>query len=286
MNGAAAATRRAPAVGVEQPTTPIWAEPRFVVLRNRSSTCVVHLAVRLSMWHTLGIDDAEQALFAQDFSWSYRTERATALHLAADRASARLFGVNIFTISLIRYALARRHLRLHLCHRAPADRATRACRRSRVYSFAAIYLFAFYSHHDLTHTTMMTAMLAVSWYVFVRLAELPTPRLVSRARRGLRARPARQVEFRHVRGGAAARLPAPPRLSAAGADLEDRAGRHRLRRRSCCRPSSRRFSGPAGARQRRERSRRRRCAPISRGSPKGRFGSSFPCSPIRSRCWC
>jgi hypothetical protein len=41
------------------------------------------------------------------------------------------------------------------------------------YSFAAIYMLAFYSHHDLTHTTMMTAMLAVAWYVFVRLAAMP-----------------------------------------------------------------------------------------------------------------
>jgi 4-amino-4-deoxy-L-arabinose transferase-like glycosyltransferase len=43
-----------------------------------------------------------------------------------------------------------------------------------VYSFAAIYVFAYYSHHDLTHTTALAAMAALAWYVFVRLTEAPT----------------------------------------------------------------------------------------------------------------
>ena len=53
------------------PPTPVWAKPRFVLLAILAYLAI-HFVVRLPMWHTLGIDDAEQALFAQDFSWSYR----------------------------------------------------------------------------------------------------------------------------------------------------------------------------------------------------------------------
>jgi hypothetical protein len=41
------------------------------------------------------------------------------------------------------------------------------------FSFSAIYVVGYYSHHDLTHTTAMSALLAASWYVFVRLCEAP-----------------------------------------------------------------------------------------------------------------
>ena len=237
------------------------------------------------MWQTLGIDDAEQALFAQEFSWSYRT-RAPPLFtwlLIGARQGSRRQHLHDQPDPL---RAARRHLRLRLRDRAAADRAIPRLSALAVYSFAAIYMFAFYSHHDLTHTTMMTAMLAVAWYVFVRLAASPTPRLVSRARRRLRARASGQMEFRHVRGGAAARLPAPPRLSASGADLEDRSGRDRLR---ADRPADRRAAlsrGPPRHGQRPGGSRRRRRAPISRASRRERCGSSHPCSPIRSRSWC
>src|SRR4029077_7537632 len=42
------------------------------------------------------------------------------------------------------------------------------------FSFAAIYVFGYYSHHDLTHTTVLAAFLAASWYAFVRLCEKPS----------------------------------------------------------------------------------------------------------------
>jgi hypothetical protein len=83
-------------------------------------------------------------------------------------------GVDIVSISLIRYAfLAITYVFGYLtARRLIADPRLAAL---SLYSFGAIYVFAYYSHHDLTHTTAMTAMLAVAWYVFVRLAE--TPRL-------------------------------------------------------------------------------------------------------------
>ncbi len=151
-------------------TTPFWARPRFVTAAI-IVYLAVHFAVRLTMWHTLGIDDAEQALFAQDFSWSYRTP-APPLFTWMLIALGKILGVNILSISLIRYTL------LGIIFGFTYGTARRLIGDPRlsalaVYSFTAIYMFAFYSHHDLTHTTMMTAALAVSWYVFVRLAASP-----------------------------------------------------------------------------------------------------------------
>lgn len=152
-------------------TTPFWARPKFV-LAAILLYLLVHFAVRLAMAHTLGIDDAEQALFAQDFAWSYRAQ-APPLFTWILIALGKVLGVSILAISIIRYALLA--VTFGFAY-ATARRLIRDPRLSAlaVYSFAAIYIFAFYSHHDLTHTAMMTAMLAVSWYVFVRLVETPT----------------------------------------------------------------------------------------------------------------
>ncbi len=149
---------------------PLWAEPRFVTLAILAYL-VVHFAVRMAMWPTLGVDDAEQALFSQQFSWSYRVQ-APPLFTWMLIALSKVLGINILSISLIRYALL--GIVFGFAY-ATARRLIADPRLSALslYSFAAIYMFAFYSHQDLTHTTLMSAVLAVGWYVFVRLAAAP-----------------------------------------------------------------------------------------------------------------
>jgi hypothetical protein len=152
------------------PQTPFWAKPKFVALAILAYLAV-HFAVRMAMWPTLGIDDSEQALFSQQFAWSYRNQ-APPLFTWLLIGVGRVFGVNIVAISLIRYALLA--IAFGFAY-ATARRLIADPRFSALslYSFAAIYVFAFYSHHDLTHTTAMAAMLSVAWYVFVRLAAEP-----------------------------------------------------------------------------------------------------------------
>lgn len=152
------------------PPTPVWARPPFV-FSAIAAYLAVHFAVRMAMWHTLGVDDAEQALFAQDFAWSYRNS-APPLFTWLLLGLGKALGVDIVAISLIRYALlAVVYVFTYLtARRLIADPRLAAL---GVYSFAAIYVFAFYSHHDLTHTTALSAMLALAWYVFVRLAQSP-----------------------------------------------------------------------------------------------------------------
>lgn len=154
------------------PPPAVWARPPFV-LSAILLYLAVHFAVRLAMWHTLGLDDAEQALFAQEFAWNYRF-RAPPLFTWLLIGLGKAMGINIVSISVIRYALLGvTYVFAYLtARRLIADPRLAAL---SVYSFAAIYVFAFYSHHDLTHTTLMSAMLAAAWYVFVRLAESPAP---------------------------------------------------------------------------------------------------------------
>jgi hypothetical protein len=167
---APAAAPGAEPIGSKPDSVPLWARTRFVAAAI-FAYLAIHFAVRMAMWPTLGIDDAEQALFAQEFAWSYRSS-APPLFTWLLLAFGKVIGVNIVAISLIRYALL--GVTFAFAY-ATARRLIDDPRLSAlsVYSFAAIYLFAFYSHHDLTHTTVMTAMLAVAWYVFVRLAASP-----------------------------------------------------------------------------------------------------------------
>ena len=132
----------------------------------------VHLAVRLLTSPTLGIDDAEQALLVQRFAWGYQL-RQPPLYGWLLLAAFHLVGVNLLALSLVRYlclgvtffgiyAVARRWI---------ADPRLAAL---AVLSYAAIYMFGYYAHHDLTHTTALSALIAASLYAFARLVERPS----------------------------------------------------------------------------------------------------------------
>jgi 4-amino-4-deoxy-L-arabinose transferase-like glycosyltransferase len=155
------------------PLQPAWAQPRNVALLI-AGYLLVHMGVRLWMGPTLGLDDAEQALFAQQWLLNYRF-RAPPLFTWVLVAAGDVIGTGVLAISLIRYAL------LAILFGSIYLTARRLIRDERLaalatYSFTAIYVFGFYSHHDLTHTTALSAFLAASWYVFVRLCETPTTR--------------------------------------------------------------------------------------------------------------
>jgi 4-amino-4-deoxy-L-arabinose transferase-like glycosyltransferase len=155
------------------PSQPVWAKPRNVALLI-AAYLLVHLGVRLWMAGALGYDDAEQALFAQHWLPSYRL-RAPPLFTWALVAVGPVLGVGVLAIGLLRYALLAMlfgfaYLTARRLIRDPSLAALAA------FSFTAIYVFGYYSHHDLTHTTALSAFLAASWYVFVRLCETPTPR--------------------------------------------------------------------------------------------------------------
>jgi 4-amino-4-deoxy-L-arabinose transferase-like glycosyltransferase len=153
------------------PSEPAWAQPRNVGLII-GAYLIVHFAVRLWMGPTLGLDDAEQALFAQHWLLNYRF-RAPPLFTWVLTGASSVINPGVLVISVIRYALlamfaAFTYLTARRLIRDPRLAALAA------FSFTAVYVFGYYSHHDLTHTTVLSTFLAAAWYAFVRLAERPT----------------------------------------------------------------------------------------------------------------
>lgn len=150
---------------------PSWARPPQVALIILAYF-LIHVGVRVWAGPTLGLDDAEQALFAQQWLLNYRL-RAPPLFTWALVGAGSLVGINALVIAALRYALlamvaAFTYLTARALIRDPRLAAL------ATFSFAAIYVFGYYSHHDLTHTTVLAAFIAASWYAFVRLVELPT----------------------------------------------------------------------------------------------------------------
>jgi 4-amino-4-deoxy-L-arabinose transferase-like glycosyltransferase len=153
------------------PAQPAWATPRSVALLI-AAYLLTHLGVRLWIGPGLGVDDAEQALFAQHWLLTYRM-RAPPLFTWALLALSPVAGYGMVAISLLRYLLLAMvlgftYLTARRLIRDPSLAAVAA------FSVTAIYVFGYYSHHDLTHTATLSAFLAASWYVFVRLCEAPT----------------------------------------------------------------------------------------------------------------
>ncbi len=131
-----------------------------------------HFLLRLALSPTLGIDDAEQILFAQRWDFGYRFRQPplfTWLLLPVIKA----IGPGVLAISLVRYALLGAtflffYLAARLCLHDQRMAGLAAL------SFPLIYVFGYYAHHDLTHTTALGAMIALAFYVFARLAARPT----------------------------------------------------------------------------------------------------------------
>jgi hypothetical protein len=155
------------------PLQPTWAQPRTVA-GLIAAYLLMHMALRLVMGSTLGLDDAEQALFAQHWLLNYRF-RAPPLFTWMLVALSDVIGIGVLALSIIRYGLLALMLTFTYltARRLIREKALAAL---STFSFATIYLFGYFSHHDLTHTTALSALLAGSWYVFVRLCELPTMR--------------------------------------------------------------------------------------------------------------
>ena len=130
-----------------------------------------HLAVRLLTSPTLGIDDAEQALLAQRFAWGYQI-REPPLYTWLLLPVMAAVGPTLLALSLVRYLLLGVTF---FCMYAVARRWIVDPRLAAlaVFSFAAIYMFGYYAHHDLTNSTALAAAIAATFYAFARLVERP-----------------------------------------------------------------------------------------------------------------
>jgi len=169
MQPASAPTAAAAASAGTDP--PWWARPAGVA-GVVGVYLLGHFALRLALGPTLGIDDAEQVLFAQTLQWSYRFEQPP-LFTWLLTGAVELLGPGVPAVGLVRYAL------LAACYAATYAVARQALDDPRhaalaLYAFATVYVFAYFSHHDLTHTTALAALIAAAWWAAARIAARPS----------------------------------------------------------------------------------------------------------------
>lgn len=131
-----------------------------------------HFALRLMLSPTLGIDDAEQVLFAQHWAFSYRF-RQPPLFTWMLLPVIDLVGPGVLAVSIVRYVLLGVTFAFFYL-------TARTCLHDQrmaglaVLSFSLIYVFAYYAHHDLTHTTALGAIIALALYLATKLIEQPS----------------------------------------------------------------------------------------------------------------
>ena len=152
------------------PPTPFWARSRFVVVAILVYL-VTHFVIRMMLGPALSVDDSEQALFAQRYALSYGY-RSPPLLTWVLVTVGNVMPISLVTITLVRYLfLGITYIFAYLTARRLIDDPRLSA--LAIYSFAAIHIFSESSHRNLSHSITLAAMLALSWYAFVRLAARP-----------------------------------------------------------------------------------------------------------------
>jgi 4-amino-4-deoxy-L-arabinose transferase-like glycosyltransferase len=134
--------------------------------------CGLHFALRFCLSPTLGWDDAEQALWAQQLALGYGL-RQPPLYTWLLWGLFQVLGKTVLATAVLRYAVL---LATFLSLYASAC-LTFTDKRKIVlttFSYWLIYVFMFYSHHDLTHTTLMAFAVAFTFLVFLLLYRRPS----------------------------------------------------------------------------------------------------------------
>ena len=130
---------------------------------------LLHAAVRFMVSPTLGIDDAEQALYAQSLAGGYGF-RQPPLYTWLLIAISNVSGHNLVAHITLRYLLQFLcFLFLYLAARKFV--ADQRCAALCLLSYLLFYTIAFYNHHDLTHTNLLAAAIAASVYFYARVVE-------------------------------------------------------------------------------------------------------------------
>lgn len=126
-----------------------------------------HALTRLLTGTTLGMDDAEQALSAQAWSWGYRTEQPplfTWLLLLLQP----IFGVGGLPITILRYVFLGLFCWAYW-HAARAWLGDDMRAGLATYALPAFYTFGWYAQVDLTHSTVLAAAMAIMLWLAARL---------------------------------------------------------------------------------------------------------------------
>ncbi len=149
-----------------------WLASPPIIFALIAAYLIGHFVLRLLLSPTLGMDDAEQTLFAQHWAFGYRFRQPPLFTWILLPVTA-LVGPGVLATSLVRYLLLGITFIFIYC-------TARQCLSDQrmaglaVLSLTLIYVFGYYAHHDLTHTTALSATIALALYLAVRLARNPS----------------------------------------------------------------------------------------------------------------
>ena len=133
--------------------------------------CLLHMGLRFLLSPTIGWDDSRQVLWANDLEWVY-TFHEPSLYTWILWGMFQVFGKTVFATTIIRYLLIFGTLFL-LFRTAVMVFEDRRKSLGVATAYLLIYVFAFYAHHDLTHSTILAFCLALTWFCFCRLKQGP-----------------------------------------------------------------------------------------------------------------
>ncbi|MFC1514472.1 ArnT family glycosyltransferase [Candidatus Omnitrophota bacterium] len=129
--------------------------------------CALHILLRLLVSDSLQTDEAEMVLyFQQPLSLGYSSQPP--LYTWLQVSFFKLFGLNIFSLTLLKNSLCFIfYFFLYLCARQVFKRHIFAV--FSVVSLFPVYNFSWLLHEDLTHSVLLLALCALSFYLFLRL---------------------------------------------------------------------------------------------------------------------
>ena len=132
----------------------------------------LHVLLRGWVSETAGIDDVDQILRAQVWSWGYGPQPP--LYTWLMRAFLGLFGYNIFAVTLLRESLL---LASSILAYAIAQQLTRSytCGLAAAAALQLLPSFSWESHRELTNTILASTLVLASLHSFLRLRTVSWP---------------------------------------------------------------------------------------------------------------
>lgn len=145
---------------------------RFFFVWLIAGYVALHFLLRIVFSPVLGTDDVTIAVQAQELAWGYEF-RQPPLYTWLQWASDRLVGIGVHSHALLRYLLLfLTYLFLYLSARRLFRRHSTAI--VATLSLSLTYPFAVSIHQGVTHSILLSALMAASVYAFIRLEAKPT----------------------------------------------------------------------------------------------------------------
>jgi 4-amino-4-deoxy-L-arabinose transferase-like glycosyltransferase len=143
-------------------------DPATAFVALLSVYCLVHLAIRAVLPAAVTLDEAEQLLLTQSWSWGYGIQPP--LYTWLQRLFFDAFGVNVFSLTLLKsLILFGAYLFTFLSARAMLGNAHLALLAS--FSLWLIPEIGWESHRERTHSLLATTLSAATFYTMLKVVQ-------------------------------------------------------------------------------------------------------------------